>query len=128
MKNFKIFILLLFITLICSCSSIRSIHKLGEQPSIVNAKEWEGTWISDEGAVMVKVIDPDSNEIEIMLIENDKIERHHVFINQSGNNTYGNLVTPEKYFIFVKFKMRKNEILIWLPEFEMIKAAIDSKN
>ena len=135
MKNIQIFILLIFITLICSCSSIRSIHKLGEEPYMLNAEEWEGTWIAGDEAYTVKVVnwqssifvDSTSSEIEVMSIENDKIVKHNFFIKQTGSNTYGNLVTKEKHYIFVKFKKRKNEIIIWLPNFDMMKEAIDSK-
>jgi hypothetical protein len=126
MKKIQILILGILLTLIYSCSSIRSIHKLGEESLKINKEEWEGTWISGDASFYVKVIDTTISQIEIMSIENGKLEKHSVFINQNGNNTYGNLLTKDKHYIFVKFKKRKNELLMWLPELEMIKVAINS--
>ncbi len=123
----KMCVLSLLMVLSFSCSSIRSLHKLGLESLTLDTNKWQGTWISGDGALQVKVVDAHSGEIEILMIENEKIEKHQVFINKNGSDTYGNLLTKEKHYIFVKFKMRKNELLMWLPKLDAIKAAIDHK-
>ncbi len=130
MNSIKSIILLALTSLIIGCSVVQSVNKLGKDVYIPNRDEWEGTWVTEGGALQLRIINQEHGEIEIMFIEKDKLLKHRVFLTQNdANNTYMNIIgkPEEEYYHFVKFKKNNNQAIIWNVSIEALKEAIIKK-
>ncbi len=131
MNSIKSIILVALTSLIIGCSLVQSVNKLGKDVYIPNKDDWEGTWVAEDGALQLKIIDQEHGEIEIMFIENGKLLKYKVFLTQNDDdNTYMNIIgtIEEKYYHFAKFKKDNNHIIVWQASAEALKEAIIKKN
>ncbi len=124
MKNLKVVILLITALTLGACLPVKSTYMLGDYALKTNADEWNGTWIQEKDTFQLKVLNPDFGIIEAASIENGETKKYRMFVTQSENNKYINLVGSDKKFSFVKFKKEKNAITAWRPSKEMLTKAI----
>lgn len=127
--NLKIVSVFLLMILVSGCSSIKSINKLGETPYVPNITEWEGTWVAEGGALQLQVIDQKQGQIEILFIDSGKLHKYRLFLTQSDKDTYMNFLEKQedKFYYPVKFKKKKNQVIIWLISESLMKKAISNK-
>jgi len=126
MTNLKICILLILALTLGACTSTKSTNMLGNYALKLNEDEWNGTWVIENEAYQIKVINPDFGIMQSISIEDGKIKKHRIFATQSGDDKYINLVAPDKRFFFAKFKKEQNSVIVWLPSKEMLKKAIEN--
>lgn len=129
MKLSRLIILLALAIFISACSVVKSVNKLGGEHYKVSKEQWEGTWIAEDGALQIKVLKPDSGELQIMFIENGKLESYTLFLGRNGSDTYINFVenADDQFYYPAKFKKSNNQIIVWLLSTEMLKQAIINK-
>jgi uncharacterized protein YcfL len=127
MKIFKLLNLFVLLILIGACSTIKTINQLGEKTYLLDKNKWEGTWVTGEGFLQLKVIDIETSEVSIMLIEKGELQKYKIFIRKNGEDSYMNLVDEDNHYLFAKFKRTRNQIIVWLPSREMMQKAINSK-
>ncbi len=131
MNSIKSIVLLALTSLIIGCSFVQSVNKLGKDVYIPIKDDWEGTWVAEDGALQLKIIDQAHGEIEIMFIEDGKLLKYKVFLTKNGDdNTYMNVIgrKEEKYYHFAKFKKDNNLTIVWHISTEALKEAIIKKN
>lgn len=126
-NTLKALVLIVLLLVVVACDSVRSTNQLGETTYPLTVGEWDGTWLTGDGSLVLEVKDTKTGEIEIMFIEKGEIEKHTIFVRQNGSDTYMNLIDEDKLYLFAKFKKSTNQIIIWLPLAKEIKLAINNK-
>ena len=126
MKVFKLSSLLILVMLLGACSSVKSIHQLGQEIYQLDEKKWNGTWVTGEGSIQLEVVDNASGEVSIMLIEKGAIQKYKVYITKNTDDSYMNLVDKDNQYFIAKFKKTRNQIIVWLPAVEMMRGAVTS--
>jgi len=124
MKKFAV-LFCLFI-LLCGCSVVMSKKPVGDSPVVLDPAEWDGAWITPQGApVMIKVKDGKNGVLKLAWIEDDKdmtLKSYEVIILGTGRWQFANIQDEEKKgnapqgYLFAKIKKEKGLIVVWLPK------------
>lgn len=109
-----------------ACSTIKSTQQLGSEIYVLEKNKWEGTWVTGEGSIQLKVVDINSSEVAIMFIEKDEVQKYKAFIRTNGDGSYINVIDTDNHYFFAKFKKTRNQIVVWLPERHMMQKAIST--
>jgi hypothetical protein len=88
------------------------------------AKEWEGNWITTDGAVEVKVVDSEKGILKVFWLEDDNnqgnpgMKTAEVELRESGDWLFANTPEPDKNrgFIWARIKNEDRQIIIWSPD------------
>ncbi len=120
MKPLKSFLILVFIITITACATVTSNNILGKDSYLISKEGWNGTWIIGEESVKVKVIDPDSSEIEVVYISKGEIQRRRVLIRRNKNKYFMNFKGDDNKYYFGRFKKHKNQIVVWGPSLKLL--------
>lgn len=127
MNILKVLVLVILLLAVVGCSAVRSVNQVGESIYPLTISEWDGTWVTGDGSLVLEVRDSKTGELEIMFIEKGELEKHTVFVKQIGNDSYMNLVDKDSSYLFAKFKKSRNQVIVWLPSAKEIKLAISNK-
>ena len=81
--------------------SKRLVGEVGERPAKVAAKEWEGNWVTADGAVKVKVVDADKGILKVAWLEDDKqgnsaLKTADIEVRESGGWLFANTKEEDK--------------------------------
>ena len=68
----SLFLLVASVPLLAGCDEVVTSSPLGETPVAVSEDDWEGMWVSDGGAIAIKVLDEARGELLVSFIEPDK--------------------------------------------------------
>jgi hypothetical protein len=137
MKKCLLFLCVLIILGGWGCSIVTSERPLGEMPLVLNPAEWEGTWITTEGApVVIKVEEPARGRLKLAWIEGDKdmvLKTASVTLLKSGAWTFANLTEDDRKndgrvrYLFARVKKDKGNIIVWLPRSEKFAGLVEGK-
>jgi hypothetical protein len=117
MKTAKTLILILVLATLMGCP-VTSKNIVGLQDFKLDAQKLDGTWINDEGAMLIKTIEPDKGIIKITFLEDrEKIESVKIKIMKGALWLYFN-VLPEKEekdydYTWGRVQLNDNKIIFW---------------
>ncbi len=129
MKIAKRLLLILVLAALMGCPAV-SKNIIGLQEFKINAQKMDGTWISDEGAILIKTIDAEKGIIKISFLEDrEKIEQVKIKIMKGKSWLYFNIL-PEKEsndieYIWGKFQISENKIIFWHTTSKAFSKAIE---
>jgi hypothetical protein len=136
MKRSIIYILCVVFAL-CGCSVVASKAPIGEAPSVLNAREWDGTWFSPGGGYCaMKVKNENEGILRLSWIENDNemtYKASDVFVRKSGNWLFastkenGDKAAAGSLYVWAIIKKSRKTIFIWLPNEDRFKKLIEAK-
>jgi hypothetical protein len=131
MKTIKILLLLLLTVVLMGCPVV-SKNMVGLEDYKLDAKKIDGTWINDEGAMLIKVVDADKGILKLVFLEDrDKIESMKIKIMKGNSWLYFN-VLPEKEgteeeYIWGRFQINDSKLIFWNPSNEAFSKAIEKR-
>jgi hypothetical protein len=131
MRKIKILSLILVLAMLTGCPVV-SKNIVGLEDYKLDAQKINGTWINDEGAMLIKVIEPDKGIIKIVFLEDkEKIETINVKIMKGKSWLYFNLL-PEKddkeiEYIWGRIQRNDNRIIFWHASNEAFTKAIKER-
>jgi len=117
MKAAKRLFLILALAMLMGCP-VASKNIVGLQEFKIDAQKIDGTWISDEGAILIKTIDAEKGIIKITFLEDrEKLESVKVKIMKGKSWLYFNIL-PEKEskdndYMWGRFQQGENRIVFW---------------
>ena len=117
MKKARIFSLVLILSMLMGCPVV-SKNIVGLQEYKLDALKIDGTWISDEGAILIKTIDPEKGIIKITFLEDrEKMESVKIKIMKGKSWLYFNIL-PEKEikdsdYMWGRVQLSDNKIIFW---------------
>ncbi len=129
MKTAKILLILLAAATLVGCP-VTSKNIVGLQEFKLDAQKIDGTWISDEGAMLIKTIDPDKGIIKITFLEDrENIQSAKMKIMKGKSWLYFNLL-PEKEskdddYVWGRLQINDNKIIFWHTASENLTKAIE---
>jgi hypothetical protein len=131
MKSIKILSLLLATTILMGCPVI-SKNIVGLEDYKLDAKKIDGTWINNEGAMLIKVIDADKGILKLVFLEDrEKIEAMKIKIMKGNSWLYFNVMPgkegKEEEYIWGKIQTSENKIIFWNPSNEAFARAIEER-
>ena len=134
MKTIKLLFLSALLFCLWGCDSVTSATQVGDQPVSLVAEEWDGTWLSAEGAVTLKVTDANQGKLRVSWIEESgdglKMETWNVQIRSSGSWNFANVRDDggdqeiEERYLFTRVKKDNRQILFWMPDTDAFTAAV----
>jgi hypothetical protein len=116
-KTTKILSLLLIVAMLMGCPVV-SKNMIGLEDYKLDAQKINGTWVNDEGAMLIKAIDPEKGVIKIIFLEDkEKIETVKVKIMKGKSWLYFNML-PDKddkeiEYIWGRIQINDNRIIFW---------------
>ena len=131
MKRTKRLLLIFVLAVLVGCPVV-SKNIVGLQEFKLDAQKIDGTWINDEGAILIKAIDPEKGIIKIIFLEDrEKIEMLMLKIMKGNSWLYFNIL-PEKdskdiEYIWGRFQIKDNKLVFWHPSNEAFTKAIKDR-
>ena len=131
MKTAKILFLILLVALLTGCP-VPSKNIVGLQDFKLDAQKLNGTWINDEGAILIKTIEPDKGIIKITFLEDrEKIETVKMKIMKGKSWLYFNIL-PEKEskdedYMWGRVQLNDNKIIFWHTASDVFTKAIEER-
>lgn len=138
MKTIKLLFVSALLLCLWGCDSVTSTALVGEKAVNLVAEEWDGTWLSAEGAVTLKVLDAKQGKLRAAWIEDSggelKMETWLVQIRSSGAWNFANVRDDdddddgdqeiEERYLFTRVKKDSHQILFWMPDSDAFSAAV----
>jgi hypothetical protein len=130
MKTAKILSLILFLAMLMGCPVV-SKNMIGLEDYKLDAQKINGTWINDEGAILIKAIDPEKGIIKIIFLEDrEKIETLMIKIMKGNSWLYFNIL-PEKDskddYMWGRMQINDNKLIFWYASNEAFTKAIKER-
>ena len=131
MKTAKRLFLILALSLLMGCPVV-SKNVVGLQELKIDAQKVDGTWISDEGAILIKAIDAEKGVIKITFLEDrEKLESVKIKIMKGKLWFYFNIL-PEKEskdndYMWGRFQLGENRIIFWHTASQAFTKAIEQR-
>ncbi len=117
MKRVKILFLIFILSMLTGCPVV-SKNIVGLQEFKLDAQKIDGTWINDEGAILIKAIDPEKGIIKIIFLEDkEKIETLKLKIMKGNSWLYFNIL-PENdskdiEYIWGRIGISDHKLIFW---------------
>ena len=115
----------------CGCNLVISKRPVGEKPARIVAKEWEGNWVTTDGAVKVKVIDAEKGTLKVFWLEDDKqdspaMKTAEVELRESGGWLFANTREENKArgYVWGRIKNENRQIVLWTPDDKLFKQSL----
>jgi hypothetical protein len=118
MRTAKIFSLVVLLAMLTGCPVV-SKNIIGLEDYKIDAQKINGTWINDEGAMLIKAIEPDKGIIKIIFLENkENIETVKIKIMKGKSWLYFNMLPEEgdgkgAEYIWGRIKINDSRIIFW---------------
>ncbi|MGD0021284.1 MAG: hypothetical protein ABSC54_03180, partial [Smithellaceae bacterium] len=130
MKTVERLLLILVLAVLMGCPVV-SKNIVGLEDCKLDAQKINGTWINDEGAILVKATDPEKGIIKIFFLEDkEKTETLIIKIMKGNSWLYFNIL-PEKDskddYIWGRFQLKDNKLIFWHPSNEAFTKAIKER-
>ena len=114
----------------CGCNSVISKRPVGEKPARIVAKEWEGNWVTTDGAVKVKVIDAEKGTLKVFWLEDDNqgnpaMKIAEVELRESGEWLFASTKEDKgRGYVWGRIKNEDRQIKLWSPDDKLFKQSL----
>ena len=116
----------------CACNPVISKKAVGEMPVKLIAAEWDGSWITPDGAVHFKVIDPEKGILNASWIEQEQgrstLKTATVELRTQGDWLFANMQEDNKGksrgYLWARVKKESRQIIVWEPDRDQFAALI----
>jgi hypothetical protein len=131
MKLAKRLFLILVLAVLMGCPVV-SKNMVGLQEFKLDAQKIDGTWINDEGAILIKAIEPDKGIIKITFLEDrEKIESVKIKIMKGKSWLYFNILpekeTKDNDYTWGRIQLNESKIIFWHTASEAFAKAIEER-
>lgn len=124
-RNVKLILAGLVLLTTCGCNAVISKHAVGEKPATIVAKNWNGNWVTTDGAVTIKVADADKGILKVFWLEDDKqgnpaMKSAQVELKESGEWLFANAKEEDssksRGYLWGRIKNEDRQIIVWQPD------------
>lgn len=136
MKAINFIIVLAFLLLQASCSSVVSLYPVGKERVVLESHEWDGTWLADENVVKMKVMDREKGIVQMAWIEESGNELLPKFVTfqvlKGGKWMYATVLEmegkkAEGAYYWGVVKKEQGRIVFFYPSVTAFQQAAESK-
>jgi hypothetical protein len=130
--------MLLMLTFTCAvmgCSSVVSHHPIGNTPVVLVPEDWEGIWVIEDGVAFIKVFDSAQGVVRMAWVEEEdqdfRLRTITVKLMEGNAWQYWNIIAVdgtaiEEEYLWGKLEKHEQEIVVWFPELQPFKEAINA--
>jgi len=94
---------------------------MGNAPQQIKADDWNGTWITKDGCVVVKVTNPEKGQLIAALIESEKdglkLKKYDIELRGTNNFIFLNIKADKEndkqLYIWGKIRKEGKEAVVW---------------
>ena len=126
----KRLLLILVLAVLMGCPVV-SKNIVGLEEYKLDAQKIDGAWINDEGAILIKAIDPEKGVIKIVFLEDkEKIEILMMKIMKGNSWLYFNILSDkdsEDNYIWGRLEVKDNKLIFWHASNEAFTKAIKDR-
>ena len=125
-------IIAFFSSLFIGCTAVYTKTPLGERPAELVAEELNGTWINEEGALTVQVVDEVTGHLVVGWIDENedglKLVECTVEVWEQDDWLIANIKGDEKadHYVWILLKIEGRKIVIWSPNSDRFKQLIQA--
>ncbi len=117
MKKVKIFLLIAALAMLTGCPVV-SKNIVGLEDYKIDAQKLDGTWINQDGAILIKTLDAEKGIIKIIFLEDkDDIEKATIKIMKGKAWLYFNMLPEdsdkEPEYLWGRFAWEEGRIIFW---------------
>lgn len=122
--------------LLAACDVVLSTHPVGNEPVTLAAEEWQGTWITDDGAITLVVPDGPPGRLQLAWIEvknEPELQTALVHVRSTGGWLFGSFEDEEAEkgqelarYIWGRLVKDEGTILFWLPREERFRELVEA--
>ncbi len=132
-RHSKLILVGLLLATACGCSAVISKRPVGEKPAKIVAKDWEGDWVTTDGAVKIKVVDAEKGILKVFWLEDDKqgnpaMKTAQVELKESGDwlfaNTKDEDSSKSRGYFWGRIKNEDRQIVVWFPDDKMFQQLV----
>lgn len=124
---------------LAACDVVVSTHPVGLEPVAVEAEEWEGTWVADDGAFTLRVPEKGAaGRVELGWIEEEGdrfvLKTSQVYLRSAGEWMFGSVENDEDpgsgrpenvRYLWGRLEKDEGKILFWLPSVEKFRQLVE---
>ena len=108
----------------CACNPVISKKAVGETPAKLIAAEWDGSWITADGPVNLRVVEPEKGILSASWIEEEQgratLKTATVELRTQGDWLFANMQEDNKGksrgYLWVRVKKDARQIIVWEPD------------
>jgi hypothetical protein len=131
-KTVKILSLILFVAMLTGCPVV-SKNIIGLEDYKLDAQKINGTWINDDGAMLIKALEPEKGIIKIIFLEDkENIETAKMKIMKGKLWLYFNMLPEEgdskdAEYIWGRIQINDNRIIFWHASNDAFAKAVNER-
>jgi len=118
--------------ILAGCDAVFTPEPLGEEVVVLNAEEWQGTWLGGDMVVVTTVLDPDKGLLQAAWIERSesgaRLEVVESSIRSSGELVFANIEdnneNVEQRYHWLRIDKEDRRMTIWGPNLEQFKLMV----
>ena len=128
--HWKLTLLGLMLLTLSGCNAVISKRPVGEKPAVIAAKDWEGDWVTNDGTVKLKVLDPNKGIIRAAWLEDDNrgnpaLKIAEIEVRNSGGWLFANTKEDKgRGYIWGRIQNEDRQIIVWSPDDRLFAKAI----
>jgi hypothetical protein len=132
MKKAKILLLILFAMLLVGCPVV-SKNIVGLEDYKLDAQKIDGTWINEDGAMLIKTLDAEKGLIKIIFLEDkEDIETAKMKIMKGKKWLYFNMLPEESdkepEYLWGRISIEGRRIIFWHAANDAFEEAVKTRN
>lgn len=113
----------------CGCNAVLSKHPVGDSPARIETKEWEGNWITSDGAVSLKVLDADKGILRASWVEDGRngtpTKSAEIEVRESGGWLIASARDDKgRGYFWGRIKNEDGQIIVWSPDERLFAKAV----
>lgn len=129
MKVLPVLLLALAAIAIVGCKDVTVDKPFGEKPARLVAEEWEGTWVTGTGAMMLKVANSEDGYLRVGWVEDKdgdlRLETRDVYARTVNRSLFLTMADRDEdgktNFLWARAIMKPDELQLWPPVFDEVK-------
>ena len=131
MKTVRIFSLILISAMVTGCPVV-SKNIVGLEDYKLDAQKIDGTWINQDGAMLIKTLEPDKGIIKIIFLEDkEDVETAKIKIMKGKSWLYFNILPEEgekePEYLWGRIEIEEGRIIFWHASNEAFAKAVKER-
>jgi hypothetical protein len=140
MKSIKYILATLITFVLLGCEGVFISRPMGEKVVLLKARDWDGSWLREDGFLKTKVLDGEKGKLIAAWIENAgegfKLVCDTIYIRKTGERMFWN--KKEKYwsiggdggsqtdnYLWGKIKRNGRQVILWKADIETFKGLVN---
>ena len=129
MKTLFLPLLLLLVLGVTGCKEVTVDKPFGEKPAAITAEDWDGTWVTGNGALTLKVSDGPKGLLRAAWVETKdgdfELATRDLFVRTVNRSLFVTMADRDEdgktNFVWARAIMKPDELQLWAPVFDEIK-------